>query len=75
MQTIAVQIQDSYATSFMNYVSSHSENISIVRDSNLELNSYFYEKQNQLQQDLEEIENGTAEMILHNDLWANINKH
>jgi len=75
MQTIAVQIQDSYATSFMNYVSNHSENISIVRDSNLELDSYFYERQKQLQQDLEEIENGTAEMISHNDLWANINKH
>ena len=37
--------------------------------------SYLYERQKQLQQDLDEIENGTAEMISHNDLWSNINNH
>jgi len=75
MQTMAVQIQDNYVQNFMNYVQNHSENISIARDPNLELDPYFYERQKQLQQDLEEVENGTAEMISHNDLWSNINKH
>ena len=75
MQTIAVQIQDSYIQNFMSYVNNHSENISIAKDPNLELDPYFYERQKQLQQDLEEVENGTAEMISHNDLWLNINKH
>jgi len=75
MQTMAVQIQDNYVQNFMSYVNNHSENISISRDSNLELDPYFYERQKQLQQDLEEIEDGTAEMISHNDLWSNINKH
>ena len=75
MQTMAVQIQDNYVTNFMSYVNNHSENISIIRDPNLELDPYFYERQKQLQQDLEEVENGTAEMISHNDLWSNINKH
>ena len=75
MQTIAVQIQDNYVQNFMSYVNNHSENISITRDPNLELDPYFYERQKQLQQDLEEVENGTAEMISHNDLWSNINKH
>jgi len=75
MQTIAVQIQDSYVQNFMNYVNNHSENITITKDKNLELDPYFYERQKQLQQDLEEIENGTAEMVSHNDLWTNINKH
>ncbi len=75
MQTMAVQIQDNYVQNFMNYVNNHSENISIARDPNLELDPYFYERQKQLQQDVEEVENGTAEMISHNDLWSNINKH
>ena len=75
MQTIAVQIKDNYVQNFMSYVNNHSESISISRDHNLELDPYFYERQKQLQQDLEEVENGTAEMISHNDLWANINKH
>ncbi len=75
MQTMAVQIQDNYVTNFMSYVDNHSENISISRDPNLELDPYFYERQKQLQEDLKEVENGTAEMISHNDLWKNINKH
>ena len=75
MQTMAVQIQDNYVTNFMNYVNNNSENISITRDPNLELDPYFYERQKQLQEDLEEVENGTAEIISHNDLWSNINKH
>ena len=37
--------------------------------------SYFYERQKQLQQDLDEIKNRTAKMISHNDLWSNINNH
>jgi hypothetical protein len=75
MQTIAVQIQDNYVQNFMSYVSNHSENITIKKDKNLELDPYFYKRQKQLQQDSEEIENGTAEMISHNDLWSNINNH
>jgi len=75
MQTIAVQIQDNYIQNFMSYVNNHSENITISKDKNLELDPYFYERQKQLQEDLEEVENGTAEMISHNDLWSNINKH
>jgi len=63
MQTMAVQIQDNYVTNFMSYVSNHSENISISRDPNIELDPYFYERQKQLQQDLEDIDNGKAEML------------
>jgi len=75
MQTMVVQIKDNYVQNFMSYVNNHSEGITITKDKNLELDPYFYERQKQLQQDLEEIENGTAEMISHNDLWSNINNH
>lgn len=63
MQTMAIQIQDDYVNDFMNYVNNHSDSITIKKDKNLELDSYFYERQKQLQQDLEEVENGTAEML------------
>lgn len=63
MQTIAVQIQDSYVSAFMSYVHNHSENITIEKDKNLELDPYFYERKKQLQQDIEDIDNGTAEML------------
>ena len=68
MQTMAIQNQD-------DYVNNHSDSITIKKDNNLELDPYFYERQKQLHQDLEEVENGKAEMISHDDLWNNINQH
>lgn len=75
MQTISIQIQDDYVNDFMNYVNNHSDSITIKKDIDLELDPYFYKRQKQLQQDLEEVESGKAEMISHNDLWNNINNH
>jgi len=75
MQTLAVQVEDNYIQDFMNYVNNHSNNITISKDRNLELDPYFYERQQQLHQDLQEVESGKAEMISHDDLWDNINKH
>ena len=75
MQTMAVQIQDSYVQDFVNYVNNHSENITISKDRNLEVDPYFYERQKELQQGLEDVESGKAEMISHDDLWNNINSH
>ena len=63
MQTLAVQVEDNYIQDFMNYVNNHSKNITISKDENLELDPYFYERQKQLQQDIEDIDNGKAEML------------
>ena len=72
MQTIAVKIQDNYVTKFMSYVNNHSDNISITKDKNLELDPYFYERQKQLQQDIEDIDSGKTEMISNEDFWNDI---
>ena len=72
MQTITVQIQDNYVQNFISYIDNHSENISISRDPNLELDPYFYEIQKQLQQDIEDIDNGKVEMISNEDFWNDI---
>jgi len=63
MQTIAVQIQDNYVQNFMSYVNSHSENIIISKDKNLELDQYFYERQKQLRQDITDLDSGKAELL------------
>jgi len=75
MQTLSIQIQDSYMKQFMNFVKESHSNITISKDKNLEIDPYFYERQKELHQDLKEVENGKAEMISHDDLWDNINKH
>ena len=63
MQTIAVQIQDDYIQNFMSYVNNHSENITISKDKNLEIDPYFYERKQDLEQIIEDSENGTMEML------------
>ena len=63
MQTIAVQIQDNYIQNFINYVNSHSENITISKDKNLEYDIYFYERKKELEKVIKESENGTIEML------------
>ncbi len=75
MQTLAVQVQDNYMQDFMNYVNSHSKNIAISKDKNLEHDPYFYERQKELHQLREDIKNGDIEMVSHEKIWGNIKNH
>ena len=63
MQTLSVQVQDNYIQNFMSYVNNHSENITISKDKNLEIDPYFYERKQDLEKIIEECENGTMEML------------
>jgi hypothetical protein len=67
MQTLSVQIQDSYIQDFMSYVDSHSENIIISKDENLEYGPYFYERQKELQEIRNNIKNGNSQLISFGD--------
>jgi hypothetical protein len=67
MQTIAVQIKDNYIQNFMSYVSNHSENITIKKDTNLEYDPYFYERQEELQQIKNNIKNSNSDLISFED--------
>ena len=75
VQTLTLQVQDSFVPNLINILNEFKNEITIQKDKNLEYDPYFYVRQKQLQQDLKEIEDGTAEMISHNDLWSNINNH
>jgi hypothetical protein len=62
MQTLTVNIQDNFVQDFLAIIEHYKDKVQLQKDKNLE-------------QDLREIESGTAEMISHNDLWNNINNH
>jgi len=63
MQTLAVQVEDNYIQDFMNYVNNHSNNITISKDKNLEIDPYFYERQKELYQIRNDIKSGKMEML------------
>ncbi len=50
MQTLSIEIQDSYMQQFINFVKESHSNITISKDKNLELDPYFYERQKDLEQ-------------------------
>ena len=63
MQTLSVQIQDDYMQQFMNFVKNSHSNITISKDKNLEFDPYFYERKKDLEQIIEDSENGRMEML------------
>ena len=63
MQTLSVHIQDDYMQQFMNFVKNSHSNITISKDKNLEFDPYFYERKKDLEQIIEDSENGTIEML------------
>ena len=72
MRTMAVQIQDDYVNDFMNYVNNHSDRITIKKDKNLIHDSYFYERQKELHQIKNNIDNGKIQMIGNDAFWDDI---
>jgi hypothetical protein len=72
MHTLTVNIQDSVFQEFLNFVSKRKETIKITKDKNLEYDSYFYERKKQLQQDMDDIDNGKVKMINNEDFWDDI---
>ena len=63
MQTVSVQIEDSYMQKFLNFVKKSESNIIVTQDKNLELDPYFYERQKELHQTRADIKNGNMEML------------
>ena len=75
MQTLSIQIEDSYMKQFMNFVKESHSNITISKDKNLEIDPYFYERQKELHQTRDNIKNGNIKMVSHEALWGNIKNH
>ena len=63
MQTLSIQIQDSYMQQFMNFVHESHSNITVAKDKNLEIDAYYYERQKELQQIRADVKSGKMEML------------
>ena len=63
MQTLTVNIQDNFIEDFLAIIDHYSDKIQLKKDKNLEYDPYFYERKEQLQQDIIDIDNGEIEML------------
>ncbi|MFK5975265.1 MAG: hypothetical protein QM493_02045 [Sulfurovum sp.] len=63
MQTLTVQVQDNFVQDFLTIIDHYKDKIQLKKDKNLEYDPYFYERKKQLQKDIEDIDNGKAEIL------------
>jgi len=63
MQTLTINIQDGFIEDFLSIVEHYKGKIQIQKDKNLEYDPYFYERKQQLQQDVSDIESGKIAML------------
>ena len=59
---------------FLNFVNSHSKDIVITKDSNLELDPYFYQRQKELHKIRDDIKSGKSKLISFEDFEHNVNQ-
>ena len=72
MQTLVLDIQDSFMKEFLHIIGDLKDKVQLKNDANLELDPYFYERQKQLQQDIEDIDSGKVKMISNEEFWKDI---
>jgi len=63
MQTITLQVQDSFIPKLLNFLEQFKDKVKVKKDKNLELDPFFYERQKQLEQDIKDIESGKIKML------------
>ena len=72
MQTLTVNIQDNFVQDFLTIIDHYKDKVQLKKDKNLEYDPYFYERKKQLQQDINDIDNGKVKMISNEDFWDDI---
>ena len=73
MQTLTVNIQDSFIQDFLAIIDHYKDKVQLKKDKNLEYDPYFYERKKQLQQDIDDINNGKMEMLSQEQYDKEIN--
>lgn len=63
MRTLAVQVQDGFIKNFMEYVESHPQDIAIAKDKNLDIDPYFYERQERLHKIRDDVHSGKMKLL------------
>ncbi len=72
MQTLTVNIQDNFVQDFLTIIDHYKDKVQLKKDKNLEYDPYFYERKQQLQKDIDDIDNGKVKMINNEDFWDDI---
>ena len=56
MQILSIEVEDGYMQSFINFVNNSHSNITILKDKNLEIDPYFYDRKDRLSKIIERMD-------------------
>ena len=73
MQTIAIEVEDSFLKDFLSIIKKYEDKIRIKEDENLKYDSFFYQRQQQLQNDLKEIDENKTPLLSQDEYQKEIN--
>ena len=73
MQTLTLQVQDSFVPNLLNFLEQFKNEVVIQKDKNFEYDPYFYERQKELQQIRADIKSGKSELISFEDFENRVN--
>ena len=73
MQTLTIDIQDNFIEEFLTIIERYKDKIQLKKDKNLEYDPYFYQRQEQLQQDIKDIDSGKIQMLSQQEYDAQMN--
>jgi len=67
---ITLDVQDNYFLEVLKQLNTLKDKFHFeIKDKNLELDPYFYERQKELHQIRDDIESGKMELISHEEFW------
>jgi hypothetical protein len=69
-----IRYDESYSGLIDELVAKSDGHIELVDDTNLKLDPYFYERKASLEKTIKAIDDGTLEMLSHEDVWADLEK-
>jgi len=62
MQTLTIQVKDDLVAEVMNALEKFKDNVKIIKDKNLELDPYFYERREKLHKIMNKIDNEQSKL-------------
>ena len=63
MQTLTLQVQDSFIPNLLNILNQFQDKVIIQKDKNLEYDPYFYERQQRLHKIRDDVKSGQVKLL------------
>ena len=74
MQTLTIKIKDDLVTEVMNVLEQFKDSVQIIRDQNLKLDPYFYERQDKLHKIIDNMDKNPSKLTSFEDFEIKMDK-